>query len=153
MISLNLPEADIKTKRQGERLTVFDVLRSKYVALTPEEWVRQHFVSFLLHHKHYPSALMMNEVGVTLGGVTRRCDTVVYSRGTALPLVIVEYKAPTVAITEAVFRQIASYNYALRARYLFVSNGLTHYACRMDYSAGRTQFLPDIPDFADLTAE
>ena len=85
--------------------------------------------------------------------MTRRCDTVVYSRGTALPLVIVEYKAPTVAITEAVFRQIASYNFALRARYLFVSNGLTHYACRMDYSAGRTQFLPDIPDFANLTAE
>ncbi len=153
MISLNLPAADIKTTREGERLMVFDVLRSKFVALTPEEWVRQHFVSFLLHHKHYPAALMMNEVGVTLGGVTRRCDTVVYSRGTARPLVIVEYKAPNVAITEAVFRQITSYNYALRAHCLFVSNGLTHYACRMDYAAGRTQYLQDIPDYADLTAE
>ena len=149
MLSLNLPSAALKiTDRSGKKY-VFDVLRKKYVALTPEEWVRQHFVHYLLGHKGYPQMLMANEVQLALNGTKKRCDTVLYKRDLT-PQMIVEYKAPHVAITQAVFDQICRYNMVLRVDYLVVSNGVNHYCCRMDYDYGRYEFLPAVPCYAEL---
>ena len=150
MSVLNLPPVSLKTKNTGERIMVFDFLRRRYVALTPEEWVRQHFVHFLVDRKGYPAALLANEVSLCVGGAARRCDTVLYRREGGAPRLIVEYKAPHVAITEKVFTQISSYNSVLRADYLIVTNGMSHYCCRMDYARCSYVFLPDVPDFGEL---
>ena len=120
--------------------TIYDTLRRKYVKLTPEEWVRQHFVHMLVERKGYPGALMANEVALKVGEKQLRADTVLY----------VEYKAPHVAITQAVFDQIATYNLLLRVDYLVVSNGLSHYCCRMDYENRQYRYLQDIPLYAEL---
>ncbi len=132
------------------KLTVFDPLRRKFVALTPEEWVRQHFVNYLLTEKHYPQSLIANEIQINLNNLKRRCDSVVYDRSLT-PMVIVEYKAPDVTITQDVFDQIVRYNIVLKVKYLIVSNGLNHYCCRMNYENQSFEYLPDIPpDYTDL---
>ena len=133
MPKLNLPPINLRAKSDCGRTLVFDDVRSAYVVLTPEEWVRQHFVNFLLGHKGYPAALMGNEIAITLNGMNRRCDTVVYDKALK-PRMIIEYKAPTVKITKEVFAQISRYNLILKVDYLIVSNGLQHYCCKMDYS-------------------
>ena len=150
MISLNLPSYKINVAERGGRRMIYDFLRRRYVALTPEEWVRQHFTHFLVTHKHYPQGLLANEVTVMVGGVARRCDTVLYHRQGGSPRVIIEYKAPSVPITAATFRQACSYNSVLKADYIFVSNGLTHYCCRIDYRAFRVEYLNEIPDYDAL---
>lgn len=147
---LNLPETALRTRREENILKVFDSLRQKYVALTPEEYVRQHFTSWLRTDLHYPASLMANEIGIEVNGMKRRCDTVVF-RSDGTPLLIVEYKSPEVAVTQAVFDQIARYNMALRARYLIVSNGINHYCCVMDYKSGTYHFIPAIPDYREVT--
>ena len=121
MQELNLPPFDYKIIEKDSKPFIFDVIRRQYVALTPEEWVRQHFVHFLINHKGYPLSLMANEVQLKLNGMSRRCDTVVYNRELK-PRVIVEYKAPTVNITQQVFDQICRYNMVLQVDYLIVSN-------------------------------
>jgi hypothetical protein len=146
---LNLPEYPLKVKKNGSRLSVFDRLRKRYVALTPEEWVRQHFVEYLIEEKQFPAALMANEVSLTQNGIKRRCDTLVADRE-GQPLVIVEYKAPEIEITQQVFDQIVRYNMVLRARYLMVSNGMSHYCCQIDYENNTYSFLNDIPEYAEL---
>lgn len=150
MVELNLPEYDHKVKRRDDgSWTIWDRLRQRWVALTPEEWVRQHFVEWLIAERQFPAALMGNEVSVTQNGMDRRCDTVVADR-TGQPLVIVEYKAPTVNITQKTFDQIVRYNMVLHARYLMVSNGLKHYCCQIDYDAGNYRFLDHIPSYSEL---
>ena len=146
---LNLPEYPLKVKKNGLRLSVFDRLRKRYVALTPEEWVRQHFVEYLIEEKQFPAALMANEVSLTQNGIKRRCDTLVANRE-GQPLVIVEYKAPEIEITQQVFDQIVRYDMVLRARYLMVSNGMSHYCCQIDYENNTYSFLNDIPEYAEL---
>ena len=131
---------------------VFDPLRRAYVALTPEEEVRQRFVAFLVAERGYPPAMMANEVEVRLHGMSRRCDTVVYGSNLR-PLMIVEYKRPQVAITEKVFAQICRYNLVMRVDYLVVSNGREHYCCRMDYARGTYAFLDDIPTYEQACAQ
>ena len=125
-------------------LKVFDPFRKKYVALTPEEYVRQHFTAWMTGSLGYPASLMSNEVSIKLNDTCRRCDTVVF-RSDGTPVVIVEYKAPSVSITQGVFDQIARYNMTLRSRYLIVSNGLRHFCCEMDYENNTYRFLPYIP--------
>lgn len=149
MYELNLPKYGIKIKNDKGHQTIFDVLRRKYVALTPEEWVRQHFVHFLIEHKGYPKALMANEIQLTIGSKKLRCDSVLYDR-TLKPRMIIEYKAPTVSITQKVFDQITIYNMLLHVDYLVVSNGIKHYCCRMDYANQKYLFLEDIPDYQNL---
>lgn len=152
MQTLNLPPYEIKTRRRDDgRLEIFDTLRRRYVALTPEEWVRQHFTHYLTDHLHYPAALLANEVSLTVNGTTRRCDSVLYDRNGGRPRLIVEYKAPDVAITQHVFDQISSYNSILRADYLVVSNGMSHYCLHMDYASRTAEYLPEIPDFSELS--
>ncbi len=134
MLSLNLPVFDAKVVNREGKPAIFDVIRRRYVALTPEEWVRQHFVHFLLNHKN---------------GTKKRCDTVLYRRDLTARM-IVEYKAPDIEITQAVFDQITRYNMVLKVDYLVVSNGMQHYCCRMDYERNSYTFLPDIPDYQTL---
>lgn len=133
---------------EGKILKVFDPLRKKYVALTPEEYVRQHFTAWMTGSLGYPASLMSNEVSLKLNKTSRRCDTVVF-RSDGSPSVIVEYKAPTVAISQNVFDQIARYNMVLRSRFLIVSNGLSHFCCEMDYGRDTYRFLPFIPVWSE----
>ncbi len=119
------------------------------MSLTPEEWVRQHFVEWLIGAKGFPAALMGNEVSLSQNGIARRCDTVVGDRS-GHPLVIVEYKAPSIHITQKTFDQIVRYNMVLRARYLIVSNGLDHYCCHIDYETNSYRFLETIPSYNEL---
>ena len=146
---LNLPPVELRVNREGGILKVYDSLRKKFVALTPEEFVRQHFVSWLISSLHYPPSLMTNEIGIDLNGTKKRCDSVVFNPD-GTPLTIVEYKAPDVKITQQVFEQIARYNIVLKARYLVVSNGLNHYCCVMDYKNDSYQFIPAIPDYREM---
>ena len=149
MYELNLPKYGIKIANENGHQTIFDVLRRKYVALTPEEWVRQHFVHYLIEHKGYPQALMANEIQLAIGNKKLRCDSVLYDRSLK-PRMIIEYKAPTVNITQKVFDQITIYNMLLHVDYLVVSNGIKHYCCRMDYDNQKYLFLDDIPDYQNL---
>lgn len=149
MLSLNLPAFDTKIASRDGKNVIFDVIRRRYVALTPEEWVRQHFVHFLIAHKGYPASLMANEVLLNLNGTKKRCDTVLYARDLSARM-IVEYKAPHIEITQAVFDQIARYNIVLKVAYLVVSNGLQHYCCCLDYEKQSYTFLQDIPDYGSL---
>lgn len=148
MLPLNLPEAPLHIVTQGHTRRVLDPLRRRFVALTPEEWVRQHFVHFLIAFKGYPTGLMGNEVSVTLNDTARRCDTVVYNRS-GKPWMIVEYKAATVNITQSVFEQILRYNLVLRAPYLTVSNGRQTFCCEIDHTTGKHRFLDELPTFPD----
>ncbi len=149
MQELNLPPFDRKIMQRDGKPFILDIIRRQYVALTPEEWVRQHFVHFLINHKGYPQSLMANEVQLKLNGMSRRCDTVVYDRALK-PRVIVEYKAPTVNITQKVFDQICRYNMVLQVDYLIVTNGLTHYCCKVDNGARSYTFLREVPMSGEL---
>ena len=149
MFRLNLPTYEIKIAQQGNKQLIFDFLRRKYVALTPEEWVRQHFVHYLIEHKGYPAGLMGNEVELSIGDKRLRCDTVLYNK-VALPHMIIEYKAPTIKLQQKTFDQISAYNLLLKVDYLIVSNGMQHICCRMDYENQKYCFLEDIPDYQNL---
>ena len=149
MLSLNLPKIEVKITSNNGKYAIFDVFRRRYVALTPEEWVRQHFVHYLIQHKGYPQALMANEVQVSLNGTKKRCDTVLYQRDLSARMII-EYKAPDVEITQAVFDQITRYNMVLKVDYLIVSNGMQHYCCKLDYQTNSYTFLRDIPNYDSL---
>ena len=149
MIRLNLPEYEINVvERDGKRM-IFDFLRRKYVALTPEEWVRQHFTHFLVSQKGYPKTLLANEAQLQIGDKHLRCDTVLYNKEMQ-PLMIVEYKAPQIQLQQKTFDQIAAYNLLLHADYLVVSNGLQHYCCQMVYEQRTYRFLTEIPDYSTL---
>ncbi len=148
-MQLNLPPFDMKLSGTRERMKVFDILRRRYVALTPEEWVRQHFVNYLINHLGYPAPLLANEVQLTVGEKHLRADTVLFSRDMR-PRMIVEYKAPSVAITPDVFNQIAVYNTLLHVDYLVVSNGIEHYCRRIDYTTGQALSLDHIPTYDTL---
>jgi len=150
MRPLNLPTFDSKIKKTAEGLKIFDSLRRKYVALTPEEWVRQHFVHYLISEKKYPASLIANEASIKLHSLNKRCDTIIYSSALE-PLMIIEYKEPNTAITQQVFDQIARYNITLKVRYLIVSNGVNHYCCRMDYEKMSFEYLEEIPDYSTLS--
>jgi hypothetical protein len=128
---------------------IFDRLRRKFVALQPEEWVRQNMIEFLVTEKHYPPTLVGNEISLSYNGLQRRCDSVVYSR-TGTALMIIEYKAPTIEITRRTFDQIALYNSQLQVRYLLLSNGFTHFCCKINPADNSLRFLEEIPYYEDL---
>ena len=149
MIRLNLPTFEMKVSGTKQQPKILDVLRRKYVAITPEEWVRQHFVHYLIEHKHYPAALLANEVRLTIGDKSVRADSVLYDASLHARM-IVEYKAPHIPITQKVFDQISVYNLLLHVDYLVVSNGMQTYICKMDYAHQKYLFLEDIPDYTDI---
>ena len=149
MYELNLPPYPIKLQEKDGKRMILDFLRKKYVALTPEEWVRQHFVHFLVDHKGYPQGLLANEVELRIGDKRLRCDTLLYNKE-ARPRMIIEYKAPTVALKQKTFDKISIYSHLLKADYLIISNGLQHYCCKMNIPQRSHCFLEDIPDYENL---
>jgi predicted type IV restriction endonuclease len=117
--------------------------------LTPEEWVRQHFVHYLIEHKGYPAGLIGNEVELNVGEKKLRCDTILYNK-VAQPQMIIEYKAPQIKLQQKTFDQISAYNLLLKVDYLIVSNGMQHICCRMDYEIQKYCFIEDIPNYQEL---
>ena len=146
MYQLNLPQYAVRVREDNGHHSIFDILRRKYVALTPEEWVRQHFIHYLTDHLGYPKAWLANEVELKYGSKRLRCDSVLYDNKLQ-PRMIIEYKAPTIQLQQRVFDQISVYNMLLHVDYLVVSNGLQHYCCRMDYINNRYVFLEEIPRY------
>ena len=149
MVQLNIPPYQIRVKETGGRKQVFDILRRKYVALTPEEWVRQHFIHYLIEHKNYPASLLANEVPLQIGEKRMRADSVLYDNQLH-PRIIIEYKAPNITLTQKVFDQITVYNLLLHVDYLIVSNGMTTYICKMDYEKQIYKFLETIPNYENI---
>lgn len=145
---LNLPQHPLKIKIENGKKRIFDVQRKRFVALTPEEWVRQNFVNYLCKDLNYPTGSLGNEILIKQNGLSRRCDTVIYNLHGA-PVVICEYKAPEVSISQEVFDQIFAYNRTLNVKYLIISNGLKHFCCMIDDN-GKPKFMQGIPNYNDL---
>lgn len=146
MQKLNLPNYIFKLKSSENKTLIFDDLRKKYVILTPEEWVRQHFVQFLIDKKKYPITLIALEKQFIINNLKKRTDIIIFSSN-GTPNIIVECKAPKIKITQDTFDQIARYNLKLNANYLIVTNGLEHYFCKLDKENEAYIFLKNIPNY------
>jgi type I site-specific restriction-modification system R (restriction) subunit len=141
-----LPPCKFKIKNSENKRLIFDNLRKKYIVLTPEEWVRHHYVSYLQKVKNYPESIMAVEKQLTINGLKKRTDILIFNKN-GLPEIIVECKAPSVEITQSTFDQIARYNLKLNAKYLIVTNGLSHFYCQVDPKMEAYTFLKDIPSY------
>ena len=149
MQTLNLPPYAFTTRQIDGKEMIFDPVRQKYVRLTPEEWVRQHFVQYLIQEQGVPQALIAIEMGFTYQGMQRRADVVIYDRQ-GQPLMMVECKAADVTVQQAAFDQVARYNKVVEARYLVVTNGLDHYCCVLDHAQHTYRFLEALPRYEEL---
>jgi hypothetical protein len=151
LAALDLPACTAPIRQIGGKEMIFDVVRQKYVRLTPEEWVRQHVVQFLLEAQGVPRGLLAVEVAFPYNRMLRRADLLVYDRqGT--PLLLVECKAPEVALTQAVFDQAARYNTVVRAAWLLVTNGRAQHVCAIDHAGHTYRFVEALPPFEALQA-
>ena len=146
---LNLPQYSFRIQEKAGKKLIFDGFRRRWVALTPEEWVRQNFARYLTEEKHFPASLVAIERSLRMNQRDFRTDIVLFSKS-GNPLIVVECKAPEVKISQQVFDQIARYNLDLRVSYLIVTNGLSHYCCRFDQSELSYTFLPEIPDYKEI---
>lgn len=142
---LDLPPFEYRLREAEGRRWIFDAIRKKFVVLTPEEWVRQHVVNYLVAHLNYPRSLVRIEGGLSYNQLAKRSDIVVYDR-LGGPWMIVECKAPTIKLSSQVVHQAAAYNHTLRAKYVVVSNGVGHILCSVD--SGKVVFLEGWPAFS-----
>ncbi|SNR63700.1 Type I restriction enzyme R protein N terminus (HSDR_N) [Maribacter sedimenticola] len=147
MQPLNFPSYTFRVKNSENRTLIFDDVRKKFVVLTPEEWVRQHVVQFLMQEKNYPLSHINVEKQIKMNGLVKRYDVVVFNPTGELHL-LVECKAPEVSISQNTFDQIAQYNIQLNASYLMVTNGISHFYCQTDAQAEKYEFMREIPDFS-----
>ena len=152
MQRLNFPSFDFRFKNSENKISIFDVIRKKFILLTPEEWVRQHVVHDLIQIKGYPVSLINVEKIVRINGMNKRYDVVVFKPNGEIA-VLVECKAPSVGITQQTFDQIARYNFQLRAEHLYVTNGMDHYYCQMDYEKECYSFLRSLPNYTPFKHE
>jgi hypothetical protein len=148
---LNLPEYSFRIRGKEGYETIFDLLRKKYVKLTPEEWVRQNFVQYLIHEGKYPPGLIGIEVMSGFNKLRKRVDILVHNRA-GEPVMIVECKAPDVKIDDTVFDQVVCYNMGFKVPYLVVTNGIDHYACKIDHEQNKYDFLLVIPLYSDISS-
>ena len=148
MFKLNLPNYNFKISKKDNKLYIFDTIRKKHLLLTPEEWVRQHFIQFLITEQGFPPSLFAIEKEIKVNNLKKRFDILVFNQK-GLHEIIVECKAPTVKITQETFDQIARYNYTIKANYLIVTNGLEHYFCKMDLENKKYIFLKECPKYKD----
>lgn len=148
-MKLNLPDYEHRWRATQGAREIFDPVRKKFVVLTPEEWVRQNFLRYLMEEKKMPQSLIRVEMTISVNGLTKRSDIVVHNKQ-GLPLVAVECKAPSVRITQAAFEQLARYNLSLQVPYLIVTNGLQHFFCRFSEEQQVYLFLPEMPDYLEL---
>lgn len=146
MQQLQFPVYSFRFKSSENKISIFDEIRKKFVVLTPEEWVRQHVIQFLIHDKNFPKSHINVEKELVLNHTKKRYDVVIYNKNGSIFL-IVECKAPQIEISQNTFDQIARYNLSLKAEYLMVTNGLHHYYCQMDYEEEKFQFLKEIPSY------
>ena len=146
MQRLNLPTYNFKVKNSQNKTLIFDKLRKKYVVLTPEEWVRQHFIHFLIEEKKYPVTLIAIEKQLIINNLKKRADILIFNRN-GNPEIIIECKAPSTKISQETFDQIARYNLKLKATFLIVTNGLSHFYCKMDFKNKTYLFLKEIPNY------
>ena len=151
MEALNLPESKIRTRRQSDKLEIFDPVRKKYVILTPEERVRQYFIQYLTACRNVPLSLIAVEVPLKYNRLKKRSDIVVYGTN-GKPCLIVECKAQEVEMTQAIFDQVAMYNMTLKVPYLVVTNGIEHYVCYIDHENKKYYFLKEMPAYDELMA-
>jgi len=143
---LNLPPYPFKISDNNGQLTLFDEIRKKHLIITPEEWVRQHFVQYLINQKKYPKTLIKLEGGLQLHGMAKRTDIVIFDTW-GEKILMVECKAPSVMIDQKVFDQIARYNMTHKVPLLAVSNGLQHYYCNIDFENNTYKFIEDLPAY------
>jgi len=149
MTRLNLPDYSFKKKFAEGKEYIFDPQRNKYVLLTPEEWVRQNFVKFLIHERSYPGGRIVLEKTIKVNNLIRRCDILVYD-DYFTPLLLVECKAPGVKISRSVFDQASNYNQLFNLGFLVVTNGLVHYCAQLDFAKRSIKFLNNIPHYSEL---
>ncbi len=149
MEKLNLPQVQLRIKHLDDKIQVFDEVRKKFVALTPEEWVRQHFIHFLVKQQNFSAGLVAVEMLVKVNDLSQRADIVLYNRK-GRPAVIVECKAPGVKITRAVFNQAARYNTKLKVDYLIVTNGLQHFCAKLLDNEGNYELQKEIPSADEI---
>lgn len=151
MEALNLPTYDARLREHPSsgQQEIWDTQRKRWVKLTPEEWVRQHFVHMLIEQMQYPMGRIGNEIAIRVGQTEKRCDSVVFGNE-GQPVMIIEYKAPTVKLSQKTFDQICRYNLALQVDWLIVSNGLQHFCCHLDKINQRWMFLRGLPAYQDL---
>ena len=144
MFKLNLPDYSFKLRKAEGKVWIFDGIRKKYIVLTAEEWVRQHFVNYIINHLNYPKTLIKIESGLQYNQRAKRTDIVVYNRN-GLPWMVIECKAPEQALDEKTIHQAAVYNATLKAPFIVVTNGLAHRVFRIDFLSASTQALDDFP--------
>ncbi len=147
MQQLNFPTYSFRFKNSENKVAIFDEIRKKFIILTPEEWVRQNTIQFLLQHKKYPKSYLNVEKLIKINDLSKRYDIIVFQPNGAIFLLI-ECKAPEVPVTQNTFDQIARYNLTLKAEYLMVTNGLNHYFCQMDFEKEKYIFLDELPEFS-----
>lgn len=146
MQKLNFKDYSFRFKSSENKTLIFDIIRKKFVLLTPEEWVRQHVLQFLISEKKYPTSLINVEKQIKLHKTQKRYDIVVFNTDGSIHIII-ECKAPQIRISQDTFDQIAQYNFVLNASYLMISNGLEHYYCQMDFENEKYHFLKEIPEY------
>ena len=148
MQRLNFPIYSFRFKNSENKVSIFDEIRKKFIILTPEEWVRQHVVHYLMDEKKYPKSLINVEKVLTINGLRKRYDVVVFNSDGSIHI-LVECKAPEVKISQATFDQIARYNMTMKARFLKVTNVLNHYYCQMDFENEKYHFLQSLPNYKE----
>lgn len=149
LLPLQLPPYPFKISDQNGQLIMFDVIRKKNIVITPEEWVRQHFVQYLIRQKHYPKTLIKLEGSHKLHGMAKRSDIVVFNPA-GEKILLVECKAPSVPIDQKTFDQIAHYNIVHKVKTIAVTNGLQHYYCRIDFDLRNYKFIEELPDYSEI---
>ena len=146
MLKLSFPNYEFRLKKIDEKRFIFDEIRKKYIELTAEEWVRQNCVKFLINEKKYKSQLIAVEKKIILNNLTKRFDIIAYDNN-GDPNLLVECKAPNIAIRQETFDQILSYNRVINSKYLMITNGIIHYYCKIDNIDNKINFLKDIPNY------
>jgi hypothetical protein len=146
MVQLNLPDYPVKTRLQDNQQLIFDRIRKKYVVLTPEEWVRQHFLNYLINDLEYPRSLVRVESGLSVNNMGKRTDILVYDKKVR-PYMLIECKAAHIALSHKAMEQLSLYNQTIKAQYLVLTNGLKHYCCCMDYETNSYKFQSGLPSY------
>ena len=150
MQQLNLPKYNFKLKERSENdILIFDELRKKYIVLTPEEWVRQNFVKWLIREKEYPASLIAIEYEFKLNSLSKRCDVIVFSKK-GNPIIIIEFKSPDIKINQEVFDQVLCYNMNFDIDYIAISNGLIHFLLKKNKKSDKYEQLTEFPFYRDL---
>jgi hypothetical protein len=146
MVKLNLPEYEYNVKKDEGKIWIFDIIRKRFIVLTPEEWVRQHFVNFLINDLKYPKALIKIETGLVYNKLNKRSDIIIYDRQ-GLPWMVIECKAPEQKLNTQTLEQVTMYNASMKAKYIAVTNGMIHFCCEINWEERNTNLLKAFPEY------